>query len=294
MLSDRSDIFFDPNFPDDYFLRSASVAVRVGNDWRFFDPGSAYVNYGMLRWQEEGQQALVTDPKEPVFVITPLSPAARSQQKRLAKLRLSDDGTLEGEVRIEYTGHFAADKKEYNDEDSQDQREQTLRDSVKEQMSTAEISNIRIENVTDPVKPFVYAYHVRVPGYAQRTGKRLFLHPAFFQHGLGPLFSASERKHSIYFHYPWSEDDQVEIELPTGFDLDNAEAPAPFSLGQTGKYEVTLGVTKDKRTMVYTRRFEFNGMLFPVSSYPQLKKVFDILHEQDNHTVTLKQSAGER
>jgi hypothetical protein len=46
-------------------------------------------------------------------------------------------------------------------------------------MSTAELSDIRIENVTDPVKPFVYAYHVRVPGYAQRTGKRLFLQPAF-------------------------------------------------------------------------------------------------------------------
>ena len=54
----------------------------------------------------------------------------------------------------------------------------TFRDLIKEQMSTAEISNIKIENVTDPAKPFVYAFHVRVPGYAQRTGKRLFLQPA--------------------------------------------------------------------------------------------------------------------
>ena len=55
---------------------------------------------------------------------------------------------------------------------------------IKAQMSTAELSDIRIENVTDPVKPFIYAFHVKVPGYAQRTGKRLFLQPAFFQRGL--------------------------------------------------------------------------------------------------------------
>src|SRR5207253_10552976 len=113
------------------------------------------------------------------------------------------DGTLEGEVRVEYTGHFATEKKRINDGDSQEQREQRLMGAIKQQMSTAEFADIHIENVSDPAKPFVYAYRVRVPGYAQRTGKRLFLQPAFFQKGIGALFATSERKHDIYFHYPW-------------------------------------------------------------------------------------------
>src|SRR5205814_8284317 len=134
------------------------------------------------------------------------------------------------------------------------------------------------------------AYRVRVPGYAQRTGKRLFLQPAFFQKGIGALFATSERKHDIYFHYPWREEDRVVIELPTGYALDNAESPAPFNIGQTGNYQVNLGVTQDGRMLEYKRVFTFNGMLFPANSYAQLKKVFDALYEQDNHTVSLKQA----
>ena len=40
----------------------------------------------MLRWQEEGQQALITDPKQPVWVDTPMSTADKSLVKRNAKL----------------------------------------------------------------------------------------------------------------------------------------------------------------------------------------------------------------
>jgi hypothetical protein len=71
---------------------------------------AARMPYGMLLWREEGQQALVSDPKDPVFVKTPLSAPQKSLEKRTAKLRLSDDGTLEGDVRVEYTGHSAVDK----------------------------------------------------------------------------------------------------------------------------------------------------------------------------------------
>ncbi len=67
-IGDRSRKFFDPGFTDTYFLRAYNIAVKLGDQWRFFDPGSGYIPFGMLRWQEEGIQALVTDPKEPKFV----------------------------------------------------------------------------------------------------------------------------------------------------------------------------------------------------------------------------------
>jgi hypothetical protein len=291
-LADRSDIFFDPSFPDDYFLGSYNIAVKVGDAWRFYDPANMYVPFGMLRWQEEGQRALVSDPKEPFFAETPLSGSDKTAQKRTAKLRLSEDGTLEGDVRVEYTGHLAVERKEYNDDDSPAQREQTLLDSVKAQISNAELSDIKIENVTDPVKPFVYTYHLRVPDYAQRTGKRLFVQPALFQRGTGALFPTGTRQHAIYFHYPWADIDHVEITCPEGYTLDHAEAPGSFSLGPTGSYAVQLGIAKDNRTLVYNRVFKFNQILFPADNYQQLKRVFDVLYEQDNHTITLKQGGA--
>jgi hypothetical protein len=294
LSTSRDDMFFDPKLPVAYFIDQSCIAVRVNEGWRFFKPGSLYVNYGMLRWQEEGVAALVADSKESKFVETPLSMPTKSLERRSANLRLGEDGTLEGDVKIVYTGHLAYDKKEYNDDDSPEQREATLREMVESRLG-AEISNIRIENVTDPDKPFIYSFHIKVPGYAQRTGKRLFFHPAFFQHGIKALFQTSERKHAIYFRYPWAEEDTVMIDLPPGYALDNAEQPQSFAIEKIGGYEVNIGVTTDKRTMQYTRKFFFGGegrIIFQAPTYPTLKRIFEVIHETDNHTIALKQSAA--
>ncbi len=288
-LSDRSTRFFDPNFTDPYFMRAYNIAIKVGDKWQFFDPASTYVPFGMLRWQEEGIQALVCDGKEPALVQTQLTPAEKSLTKRTARLRLGEDGTLEGEVRAEFTGHFAVSLKEDFDDETPEQRETKLRDELKNRFSTAEVAEIKIESANDPLKPFAYSYKLRVPGYAERTGKRLFLQPAFFQKGIAQVFPTSTRQHDIYFHFPWTEEDQVSIDLPAGYALDNADAPGELNFGEVGHYKVRIGVTRDQKTLEYKRDFRFAGLIFPKSLYPNLKQVFDTLHQQDNHTITLKQ-----
>lgn len=295
LTADRSDVFFNPKVANAYFIAPSSIAVKVGETWHFFNPGMTYNPFGMLRWQEEGQQALISDSKQLIWVKTPLSPPGKSKEKRSAKLTLSEDGTIEGDVHIEYTGQLAIERKEYNDEDSLTEREETLRDMVKHRMDTAEVTNIRIENVQDPLKPFTYDYHVRIPGYAQRTGKRLFLQPAYFQRGLSAVFSSSTRQYNIYFHYPWSEEDEVTILLPSGYALDNADSPAPFNSTGISEYKVTMGASKDQKTLVYKRTFFFGGneaILFPVSTYEVLRQYFDRVYKSDNHVITLKQGTA--
>lgn len=295
LAPDRGDLFFNKQLPNLYFLDPRMIAVNAGGTWKFFHPGYNYLPFGMLRWQEEGEQALITDPKQPVWVDTPMTSHENSKIKRVAKLKLSEDGTLEGDVRLEFTGHAAIGRKETLDAMSETEREADLKDDLKEQVSAAEVTNVKIENVTDHVKPLIYSYSIRIPGYAQRTGKRLFIQPAFFQYGLKPLFSSATRKYPIYFHYPWSEEDQVNIDVPTGYKLDNADAPAPFSSGKVSDYKPTLAITSDGKTLVYKRSFFFGGngsVLFPVETYPAVKAYFDQLHKQDNHSIALKQAAG--
>jgi hypothetical protein len=296
-LADRSDTFFDASFPDSYFLGTYDIAVKVGDRWRFYDPASRYVPFGMLRWQEEGQQALLSDPKEPVFVVTPLSGPEKSVERRSGKFKLSEDGTLEGDATIEYTGHLAVDLKEYYDNKSPHEREQAIVDTFKERIAGSEITDAKMENVGDPVKPLVCTFHVRVAGYAQRTGKRLFLQPAFFQKGLGARFPNAARRHQVYFDHPWSEEDRVQFDLPEGYGLDNAESPGGVNGGPLSRYEPAAGITSDGRTLVYTRKFYFGKgsgsaeLLFPTESYPSLKTYFDQVHKQDAHTLVLKQGA---
>jgi len=296
LSGNRDDFFFTKSVANAYFLRSSFIAVKVGDQWEFFSPAEKYTEFGMLGWPEDGQDGMILDAKEPLWVTIPMASPDKSVEKRTGKFRLLEDGTLEGDVKIEYSGHLGYDKKEYNDDDSPTQREETLRDAVKKRLSTAELSDIKIENADDPILPFTYTYHVRVPGYAQRTGKRIFFQPGFFTHGTGSLFPAATRKYDVYFHYPWSEKDHITIELPPGFTLDNAERPAwitPEMTQQVCAQVIKIGT--DGHIIVYDRDFFFGGAggtIFRVTGYAAVKHLFDVINQANEHTITLKQSAA--
>lgn len=291
----HDDMAFDPEIADTYFLDLACIAVKVGDGWRFCDPSEMYRPYGMLDWRAEGQQALVTDAKAPLFVPTPVTDADKSVETRTAKLTLFEDGTLDGDVRVEYTGQLAAQKKEYNDDDSAEQREETIRDEVKKHASTAEVTDVKVENVTDPDKPFACSYHVHIPGYAQRTGKRLFVQPSFFEYNAPALFTAPDRQYTVSFQFPWTVKDDVTINLPKGYALDNADAPASISAGKIGGYDVKLTAAKDNGFLHLSRTFFFGGggaLYFPADAYKQVRTLFDTIHAGDSHTITIKQQAA--
>jgi Domain of Unknown Function with PDB structure (DUF3857) len=294
-LPDRSDVFFDPSFANSYFMSTFDIAVKVGNQWRFFDPGSRYVPFGMLSWSEEGVTALIPDSKEPMWVTTPPSRPEKSQQKRTAKLRLLEDGTLEGDVQIEYTGHFGVEEKEYHDALAAAEQEEEITENIKERLSTAQVSGITLENVKDPVKPLVVRYHIKVPQYAQRTGRRLFFQPGFFEQGVPQTFSSASRKYPIYFHYPWSEVDDITIDLPQGFELENPEAPGNAKVGEVANLEIRIATTTDSRSLHYERKFSFGGqsILFPQTAYNSLKQVFDTFYKLDTFAMTLREASAQ-
>lgn len=293
--ANREKMFFHPNMTVESFVHPAAIAVRVGNEWKYFNPGVSFLPYGMLVWYEESVWALLVGEKQFAWEKTPLTGIEKSVAKRTGRLKLLEDGTLEGTLREEYTGQPALDSRLEGYEISANQREENFKEEIKRRISTAEVSAVTIENLTDAAKPLIYQYKIRVPNYAQKTGKRLFLQPGFFEYGSSPLFATASRKYDIYFHYPWSENDNVEIELPKGFALDNAETPAEITdRNNIGSLKISMGIDQTKNLLVYNRKFHFGGggnTLFPVNAYQPLKNMFDSFHKTNSHTITLKETA---
>jgi hypothetical protein len=227
-------------------------------------------------------------------VKTPYVRYGTSLSQRTGKFKLLEDGTLEGEGRIEYTGNQAISRRESGFQDSAAQREEEFKNEIKERVPTAEISNLAIENFEDASKPLTCVFKIRIPGYAQKTGKRLFLQPGFFEYGLSPVFSSATRTHALYFPYPWSESDSVEIELPKNYALDNTDVPAPVEDSQKiAALSLKISVDTAANSIKYSRRFHFGGggnIYFPVNGYQPLKNLFDEIHKADSHTITLKQN----
>jgi hypothetical protein len=315
---DRSEIFFTYSHAHYSFVHPAGVAVRtknplgdlkigkelevllsgknitLGSDWQFFKPGNPFVEPGNLSWFEENQTAFLLGAKDYITLKLPLANYNKSKAKRTGTFKLREDGTLEGVVRIEYSGHFGNQYKTNNYDDSQTKQEETLKDAIKERMSTAEISNISVENIKESAKPFVYNYKVKIPNYAQKTGKRLFLQPGYFEYGVSPKFSSAKRLYDLNFNFPWSEEDEITIEIPKTYSLDNADSPS--NAGDPDKITsltFNIAIDKEKNTLVYKRNFYFGGkgnVFFPKEVYPQVKAMFDSFNKSDTHVITLKQN----
>lgn len=294
MSGDRSKMFFNPNMTNESFVHHAAIAVKVGETFKLYNPGVRFLPYGMLAWYEEDTFALLIGEKTNRWVETPLTPHDKTGSKRTGRFTLLEDGTLEGEVVEEQSGQMALSYRLDKYDESPAKREEDLKEDLKRRVSTAEVSNVLIENVMDQTKPLIQRYKIRIPSYAQKTGKRLFVQPSFFEYGNSPVFSSSTRKYDVYFRYPWSENDDIQITLPKGFELDNADAPSPMAdSGKITSLDVKIHINKENNRLVYNRSFYFGGnskILFPATSYAPLKSLWDAFHKIDAHTITLKQN----
>ena len=290
LLPNRTDMLFDPKMADDFFLRNIDMAVKIGNDWKLYDVG-AHLPPGMLEWSEEGVPALLSDPKKPVFVSTPVAAPEMSLAHRTAHMTLSEDGTLEGDAEESYSGHTAPEKRAKLAGESEARQQEVFKEIVTAVYPQAEVSAIAFQNVDNPALPLVVKYHVKIPGYGTRTAKRILLQPLFFERGDQPMFTAAERRHHISMHFAWKELDNVSIAFPAGFVLDKGENPGKIDFGKPGYYELKMSI-RNQNELAITREFIFgqDGMLaFDRQAYPTFKAVFDHVHGEDTVALTLRQ-----
>jgi hypothetical protein len=293
LASDRSEYFFNADkYPFPSFVEWSGVGVKVGKNWMFFDPCQPYLSFGTLPWNREDVRAMLVGEGGFVWQTTPIQGPDKSPAKRTGKFTLAPDGSLEGTVKLEYEGQQAYSRRRDDFRDSQGKREENIKEEIQKRISTAEISNIMIENFDDNTKPLVYSFKVRVPNYAMKAGKRMIVQPGFFEQGSSALFNSATRSYDIYFPYPWSEEDNVEISLPKGYAIDSPDIPAPISdARQIGSLKVAMRVDNATNVLQYTRKFYFGGggmTLFSVKAYPAIKGLFDAFHKADTHAVSLK------
>ena len=259
---------------------------------KIFDVCTKSLATGMISWREEGVYALIADPKAPIFIQTKFTPPEGSAEVRSAHLQLSPDGTLEGDVEETYSGHRGEQYRSELRGKSPAQREEWLHDRITKMFPDADVTELKIEFFGDPMHPLRAIYHLSAPRYAQATGKRLLFQSSPFHRAIVAEFSASERHFPVEFPYGWREFDEIRIQLPPQWALDNADNPGRLSLGSTGFYENHLTIDKSNE-LVSTREFVFGregALNFAVQDYPALKKVFDLIQARDQHSLAMKEA----
>ena len=258
-VADRSWFLFNPQVRSAFFLNNSDAAVLVNDKWKFYDVSNEFSPPGTLAWPEQGVFALMPDSKNSEWVQTPLLNSEQTKIQRIAELTLSPNGDMQGIIRELFWGNESIRWRLAHAHQNDSERETFIRERLKERYADFEVSDIRVTVSPDANRPVGVAYHLSVKGYCQRTGKRLFVLPSFFTVGRPAYFTDANRMNPIYFDYPWSESDSVDIHLPAGFQLDHADAPRPIDFPPIGKYAARVSIANDTNTLLYRRALVFGA-----------------------------------
>ncbi len=236
--SSRNSYFFTPNTFDSSRLNSNLVVVKVDGKEFYADPGAAFTPYGLLPWPETSVAGLRMDKDGGTWVQTPLPAAGDSKIQRTAKLKLSDEGDLEGKLTVTYSGLEALNRRVEERNQDTTERKKYLEDEVKEWVPAASEVELTTQPEWKSSSPSMVAeFSFKVPGWGTGAGKRMLLPVGLFTNGEKRVFDHAERLHPIYFEFPASRVDDVTIDLPAGWqvnstakDVDNDQHVASYKL----------------------------------------------------------------
>jgi hypothetical protein len=289
-VSDRQNYFFVPQTMEGRKLDENVVVVKLNGRDTFFDPGAAFVPFGMLPWSETGVQALRLDKDGGSWLQTPLPAAADSGIQRNAELKLSDTGDLEGKLTVTFTGLEASQRRMEERLSDDAGRKKFLEDAVKESIPVAceaEMTNQPDWKASTP--PLVAEFTLKVPAWVAGAGHRALLPVGLFSAPEKHLFDHTERVQPIYFSFPFARTDDVNIELPLGWQIATLPAPAKQD---AHILTYTMQAENNKGTLHLNRKLNVDVLMLETKYYAALRNFFQTVRTVDEQQVVLQPAAA--
>ncbi len=285
-VSDRSNYFFDPKMMDRNRLNTNVVLVKLKGKDMYFDPGSAFIPFGMLPWSETGVSGYKLDKNGGSWIKTTLPDSSQSRVQRKAELKLTEAGDLDGKLTVMFTGLEASQRRAEERFADDAEHKKFLEDEVKEWIPVP--SEVELTNQPDwkSSSPSMIAeFTLKVPSWASEAGSRSLLTVGLFGAGEKHLFDHAERVHPIYFRFPFQRVDEVTIEPPPGWKIMNV----PEAQKKDGHVVVYASEARiDKGKLQLRRTLNVDIMLMDAKYYPALRDFFQTVSSADEQQVLLQ------
>lgn len=289
MLSRRSEYFFDEKRMDKRELDSNAVMVKVNGKDLYFDPGSLFVPYGLLPWQESAIKGMKLDKEVGSWIVTPLPESGESQIQRTADLKMNEEGTLEGTVKLTFTGLEGWSRRLRERNEDEEARKKYLEEELKGYVPAAmeaELTNQPDWKSTEP--PLVAEFKVKIPGWVSSAGRRALLPVGIFAAPEKEIFAHADRVYPVCFHYPYQKKDDVTVELPSGWTV----ASVPTAQDRDAKAAEYVLKIEDKKNQVHIARTVRSDLfLVPKQTYPALRTFFQAVRSGDDQQIVLQPAA---
>ncbi|HWG87523.1 MAG TPA: hypothetical protein VN679_07045, partial [Candidatus Acidoferrales bacterium] len=223
------------------------------------------------------------------FISTPAADSQNALTSRSANLVLSADGSAKGEVRIEFSGVDALERRLSALDTDEAGRQKELEEQVKEWLPVnAKVQMTASTGWENENEGLVALFNVEIPEYASAAGKRLLVPAALFRLKASRVLKNAPRKYPVYYHYAFTEADSVVLDLPAGYTAETVAAPQSARM-DFADFSSQAGSAGNRVNMERTLRV--NGILFPPDRYQQVRDFFAKVQAADDSQSVLRQAA---
>ncbi|HET9184209.1 MAG TPA: DUF3857 domain-containing protein [Candidatus Angelobacter sp.] len=285
-VSNRKERFFSRGLFSANQLASEIALVSAGGKDYYLDPGTRFCPFGLLRWFYTSTVAMKLDKKGGTFISVPAATQEKAVVQRAASLKLQPDGSLQGEITVQYTGEDAL---EYRlDALSTDEagRKKELEDELSSLLPQGAVVKMKTAGDWQASEtPLTAVFSVDIPGFASSVGKRLLMPAYLFQTRQLDAFKQTNRKYPVYFPYAFAEVDNLNIQLPSGYTTESVPSTEDASLPYA-RYRSISQLKGDTFNM--QRALLFNGIFFDLDKYKEVKTFFNKVQSADQQELVLK------
>ena len=267
------------NFPSRQF-NHAIICVPNKKDTIWLECTDQSIPAGYLGAFTCNRYALLVDEKGGKLVRTPKYGLKQNTLVRHINATINEEGTLETHLISRYNGLLQDEIYQIIHYLSKDKVKEYLREEL--DFATYEVNKFDYKENKSSVPEIVESLDITVSNYASITGKRLFVTPDIMTRSSLKFKADEERKCDIYFRFEYNHVDSVEIEIPTGYDLEAMPQDMTLS-SKFGKYSSVIKLKDNK--IYYYRNMEYYSGRFPAKDYPELVKFYDAAYKADRAKI---------
>lgn len=264
--------------------------VSLNGQEMFLDPGTKHCPFGTIYWKFTASKGIRQLPgKETEIVDSPMPQFTEASTKRVARLQLTNEGELQGNLIVVYMGRDALGKRLEGVRTDTTGREKILVDEVKSWLSSnAEVTLSKQPAWDESEKPLTAEFKINTPALTS-AGKRALLPLDVLQFGRDPVFAHAERQHTVVFKYPSRNIDEIHITLPASIDVEslpgNVDVKLPYAAYQfqrSRKGNELIAVRDLAEAILYVSK----------DKYKEVKDFFDKVKAGDDQQGVLRRTAN--
>ena len=267
------------------FSHLIGAVPRDDGSYIWLDPTADTCSYGDLPARNRGRKGFVIQSERGEFVDIPISTPESNQLLVDTEIALTEDGTVQGMMRIDTLGQYNVEARLEYKRVSPSAWKDTLAVGLSKQFPGVRVDAVQISDLEDLNVPVQLNVAFTVENYAEPIDNRLmFPLPSDEFSDYAEIFAAAERQHPLDLSYPMQMKKTIRIALPEGW-----TATFPKDIHLENRFaSVERRYKLEGNQIHYEINFIIRESIIPPEDYPTAKRFFDMLVREDRTQLILE------